>query len=137
MTLKSILSLLWTSFLISLFFWGASKFVTWYPTFNKYLFFFLAFWFSWSIRFYEGRFIALKLVFKLNKRSLNTFFGFLFPFIKFLVIIAGYAYLILTIVNNYQLYDGVLIVGLIAFLLFIILTSLTFLCTMVFLDGFK
>ena len=40
----------------------------WYPTFNKYLFFFLAFWFSWSIRFYEGRFIALKLVFELNKR---------------------------------------------------------------------
>ena len=65
-TIKSIIWFIISMALISLAFFGLSKFVVWYPTFNSFLFYFLAFWFAFgSIRLIPSR---LRII----KSSINT-----------------------------------------------------------------
>ena len=112
--------------LIALMFFLLSKFVTWYPTFNSFLFYFLAFWFAWSIRLIPSRIIAVRTAIKLNKSTgYPTSFKYKFP-----LLIICLSYLVYTIIINADLYQSMLILGLIGFLLFVILSTLTIIGTM-------
>ena len=107
--------------LIALMFFLLSKFVTWYPTFNSFLFYFLAFLFAWSIRLIPSRILAVKLAFRHGKSvGYPSSFKYKFP-----LLIACLSYLTYTIFLNANLYQNWSILGLIGFILFVILSTLT------------
>jgi hypothetical protein len=112
---------LFSIILIPLLFFLFSKFIAWYPNFNTFLFYFLAFWFTWSIRLIPSRLNAIKTDIIQNK---SIGFSFYVTF-KFGLLIVSLAYFIHTIFSNISLYKNWAILGLIAFVLFIILSTLT------------
>lgn len=112
--------------LIALLFFGLSKFVTWYPTFNSILFYFLAFWFAWSIRLIPSRIKAVGTAIRLNKSiGFSSYF-----IVEVFLLLACWTYLIYTIVSNIGLYQSWALIGLIAFLLFVVLSTLTLIASM-------
>lgn len=125
MKLSSLFSLIISVALFGLLFWGLSKFIVWYPTFNAFLFYFLAFWFAWSIRIMPSKFKAIKAGTDLIKITGYSTFEKIKVSIHLIVLVACWAYLIQTIINNYHLYQGWTIIGLICFMLFVILSTLT------------
>ncbi len=131
MKLASIFSLLISIALLGLLFWGLSKFIVWYPTFNSFLFYFLAFWFAWSIRLMPSRFSAIKSGISLKKITGYSTFEKIKVSIQFIFLVVCWWYLIQAIITNYQLYQGWTIIGLICFMLFVILSTLTLIASII------
>jgi hypothetical protein len=123
--LTSIFSLLVSIVLFGLLFWGLTKFIVWYPTFNSFLFYFLAFWFAWSIRLMPSRFRLIKSGIGLTKITGYSNFEKIKISAQFIFLVACWWYLIQAIITNYHLYPGWTIIGLICFMLFVILSTLT------------
>lgn len=122
---SSLFSLIISIALFGLLFWGLTKFIVWYPTFNSFLFYFLAFWFAWSIRIIPSRFRLIKSGMVLSKITGYSTFEKIKISTQFIFLVACWGYLIRAIIDNYHLYQGWTIIGLICFVLFVILSTLT------------
>lgn len=131
MKLSSLFSLIISVALFGLLFWGLTKFLVWYPTFNTFLFYFLAFWFAWSIRLVPSRFKAIKAGIGLMKMTGYSTFEKIKVSIQFIALAACWLYLIQAISNHYPLYQGWIIIGLICFMLFVILSTLTLIASII------
>ncbi len=131
MKLSSLFSLIISVALFGLLFWGLTKFLVWYPTFNTFLFYFFAFWFAWSIRIMPSRFRAIKAGTGLMKMTGYSTFEKIKVSIQFIALAACWVYLIQAIANNYHLYQGWTIIGLICFMLFVILSTLTLIASII------
>lgn len=125
MKLSSLFSLIVSIALFGLLFWGLTKFIVWYPTFNNFWFYFLAFWFAWSIRIMPSRFRLIKSGMEITKITGYSTFEKIKVSAQFIFLVAGWWYLIQAIIANYHLYQGWAIVGLISFMLFVILSTLS------------
>lgn len=126
--LKSFLSLLLSIVLISLLYWGLSKFVLWYPTINNFIFYFLAFWFLYVANKLFSSILhsikSLKIIIK--DIGYTSFQIFRIVAIVILLIIC-LAYLGKTIYSSTDLYKGWKFVGLLSFCLFTIQLTIGFL----------
>lgn len=126
MKLSSFLfSLIFSIAFFGLAFWGLTKFIVWYPTFNNFWFYFLAFWFALSIRIMPSRFKTIKAGRDFMKITGYSTFEKVEVSIQILALAASWVYLIQAIINNYHLYQGWTIIGLIGFILFVIFLTLT------------
>jgi len=131
MKLSSLFSLIISIALFGLAFLGLTKFIVWYPTFNNFWFYFLAFWFAWSIRIMPSRFKAIKAGTDLMKITGYSTFEKVKVSIQFIALAACWVYLIRAIIDNYNLYPGWTIIGLICFMLFVILSTLTLIASII------
>ncbi len=125
MKLSSLFSLIISVALFGLLFWGLTKFIVWYPTFYTFLFYFLAFLFAWSIRIMPSKYKAIKAGISLSKTKGYSTFEKSKVSIQLLFLAACWWFLIQSIISNYHLYQGWTIIGLICFMLFVILSTLT------------
>lgn len=123
--LKSLSSLIISLVLYSLFFWGLSKFFIWYPSLNKFIFYFLAFWFSWSIRFIPSRIQIIKSCIGFIRTTGYSTFDKIKVSTQFIFLIICWYYLAKIIITNNHLYHSWTNVGFVGFILFIITTSFT------------
>jgi hypothetical protein len=131
MKLSSLFSLVISVAFFGLLFWGLTKFLVWYSTFNTFLFYFIAFWFAWSIRIIPSRFKAIKTGVELMKMTGYSTFEKIKVAIKFIALIACWGYLIQAVTNNYQLYSEWTIIGLISFMIFVILSTLSLIASII------
>lgn len=131
MKLSSLFSLLISITLFGLLYWGLTKFLAWYPSFNNFLFYFLAFWFAWSIRLMPSRFKVIKSGIGLTKITGYSAFEKIKVSVQFISLAACWVYLIQAIITNYHLYQGWTIIGLICFMLFVILSTLTLIASII------
>jgi hypothetical protein len=131
MKLSSLFSLIISIALFGLAFWGLTKFIVWYPTFNNFWFYFLAFWFAWSIRIMPSRFKAIKAGMDLMKMTGYSTLEKIKVSIQFISLAACWWYLVQAIIDNYHLYQGWTIIGLICFILFVILSTLTLIASII------
>lgn len=126
--LKSLFSLLISIALISLLFWGLSKFVSWFPTINGFIFYFLSFWFVYvAYKLFSSMLRSIEPLKTLVKATGYTAFQIFRIATVVILLILCLLYLGQTILTNKDLYNGWQLIGLISFCIFTIQISLSFL----------
>ena len=104
---------------------GSINFLTAIASISFFVFDFLAFWFAWSIRIMPSRFRLIKSGMELSKITGYSTFEKIKVSAQFIFLAVCWWYLIQAIIANYHLYQGWTIIGLICFMLFVILSTLT------------
>lgn len=113
--------------LVSLTFWGFSKFVPWYPTINNFIFYFLSFWFVFvAYRMFTSMLNSIKPLIEVVKVIGYTTFNIFRIVIMIILTIVCLVYLGQVILINKDLYEDWKLIGLISFCIFIVQCSLTF-----------
>lgn len=129
--IKSIIWFIISLALISLAFFGLSKFVVWYPTFNSFLFYFLAFWFALgSIRLIPSRICIIQSSIKIVKTLGYSTFQVLKIIIQIILLVVCWVYFVHTILTNTGLYQNWEIIGLISYILFVAISTLSIIGSM-------
>ena len=124
---KSFFSLLLSIILISLLFWGLSKFVLWYPTINSFVFYFLAFWFLYvANKLFSSTLRSIKPLMTIIKETRYTTFQIFRIVTLVILLILCLFYLGQTIYSNAALYNGWKFIGLLSFCIFTIQLSIGF-----------
>lgn len=126
--LKSLFSLLLSITLISLLFWGLSKFVLWFPTINNFFFYFLSFWFVYvANKLFSSMRRSIKPLMTIVKATGYTTFQIFRIITLVILLILCLVYLGQIIFANTDLYNGWKFVGLLSFCIFTIQLSIGFL----------
>lgn len=126
--LKSLFSLLLSITLISLLYWGLSKFVLWFPTINNFFFYFLSFWFVYvANKLFSSLLRSIKPLMTIVKAIGYTSFQIFRIIILVIMLILWLVYIGQIIFANTDLYNGWKLVGLLSFCIFTIQLSIGFL----------
>ena len=125
MKINSIISFFLSIILIVATFFGFSKFISWYSTFNSIIFYFLCFWFIWVIKMLPSRIDLIKKGLLIRKEIGYKKYEKLKITLQIISLIISWSYFLNTIIQEHHLYNGSNKIGLISFILFVFTSTLT------------